>query len=148
MKTFGCGQGLLLVALQLLAMAALGSPPAAGEIPQTPISSMADYQPVPLGRLAELRDQDPKRLVIRAFDHGERPHTEGLRQESILVTDHGHQAEVLLQIVGLMDDSVLGIRYRSELEMEGDSWKFVRVGRQSICRPGRGHQEWSASPCR
>lgn len=109
---------------------------------------MAGYGPVNLARLVELRDRDPKLLVIKAFDHGDRPYSEGLRQEKILVTDHGQRAGVLLEKVGLMDDSVLGIRYLSLLELEGDLWKFVRVGMQTLCRPGRGHQQWSAGPCR
>lgn len=137
----------LLGALQLAGLALSVGFAEAVASPQASEAFLAGYLPLNGARLAELSDRDPKLLVIKAFDHGDRPYSEGIRQERILVTDHGQRAEVLMETIGLMDDSVRGVRYRSQLELKGETWRFVRAGVQIICQPGRGHQDWSAASC-
>jgi hypothetical protein len=54
---------------------------------------------------------------------------------------------VLFTRMGLPDDSVRGLRYRLEFASQGGEWGLVWAGRQAICWPGRGHEDWSAAPC-
>lgn len=57
------------------------------------------------------------------------------------------QQVVLFTRMGLADDSVLGMRYRLELIRQGEQWELTWAGQQTICRPGRGHQDWGTEPC-
>ena len=57
------------------------------------------------------------------------------------------QQVLLFTRMGLPDDSVLGMRYRLELVPRGAEWELSWVGRQFVCRPGRGHQDWGTAPC-
>ncbi|MDG2990142.1 hypothetical protein L3556_04210 [Candidatus Synechococcus calcipolaris G9] len=61
---------------------------------------------------------------------------------------------VVLSRVGLLDDSVRGIRYRVELQptsstndSETPEWQMVWAGRQYLCQPMRGSQDWSSDLC-
>jgi hypothetical protein len=133
--------------LAALPVAPLTVPPA-GALPQGIGMAMRAFSPVPLDGLAELRDRNLKLLVIRALEPGERPPVEGHRQERMVVSEQADRAEVLLEQMGLLDDSVRGIRTLAELAREGEQWKFTRLGRQWICQPGRGQAKWAAGPCR
>lgn len=85
------------------------------------------------------------------------------------------QVMVTVTATGLLDDSVAGIRYRFDIkQQEADTdqeevdtkqeevdtdqeevntnqeealWEIRRAGQQIRCHPGRGHQDWSDTPC-
>ena len=63
-----------------------------------------------------------------------------------LAVSAGEQV-VLFTRRGLPDDSVRGLRYRLEFAPQGGEWGLVWAGRQRICWPGRGHEDWSTAPC-
>ncbi len=74
---------------------------------------------------------------------------EGRRSESLSITyPTWETAVVIVEAVGLADDSVAASRYRVELERLEDHWQLVWVGTQTRCQPGRGHQDWSDQTCR
>jgi hypothetical protein len=114
----------------------------------------ADFAAIDLATLPEDVSRtgvDPDGVALAAF---------GLREG--LATDGGEGAEqtvdlyfdedttvVLITQMGLLDDSVRGMRYFVELEPvpDSDQWEMVWAGRQSICYPGRGAQDWSSDLC-
>jgi hypothetical protein len=101
--------------------------------------------------LGQLRDKDPKVLVIRAFVHRPDAFVEGLRRELISVTyvDSGRQATVVYEDSGgSLDESIASSRYVSNLQLDGGLWRLRQARLQWICREGRGHQDWSAHRCR
>ena len=48
---------------------------------------------------------------------------------------------------GLLDDSVMGIKYKIVLKKEGNVWLIQNAGKAVKCWPGRGHSNYSAEPC-
>jgi len=138
--------------LQLLvAWAVLASPitaSAAGPPPDGKAWPLSGYRPLQIDNLTSLRNPDPRLLVIRAFGHRDSAHPEGLQQERIVITYATPQALALLELIGMADDSVRSRRYSFVLALDGGSWRVVRAGSQWICQPGRGHQNWAATPCR
>ncbi|MEG4148795.1 hypothetical protein [Microcoleus sp. Pol12B5] len=57
-------------------------------------------------------------------------------------------AVIVQTVVGLADDSVVGMRNRIELRLRQNKWEIVWIGRQSKCQPNRGHQDWASGRCR
>jgi hypothetical protein len=57
------------------------------------------------------------------------------------------QVMVTVTAGGLLDDSVAGIRYRFDIELQNGQWEIQRAGQQFRCQPGRGHQDWSDDTC-
>jgi hypothetical protein len=99
--------------------------------------------------LGALRDKDPKRLVIQAFNPRPTALVEGLKREtiSVIYSDAGQATVMYENLGGSMDDSVSSFRYVSILELEGELWRLKQVKKQWICWAGRGHQDWSAQRC-
>jgi hypothetical protein len=57
------------------------------------------------------------------------------------------QVMVTVTAGGLLDDSVAGIRYRFDMQLQNGQWEIQRAGQQFRCQPGRGHQDWSDETC-
>ncbi|HUG87845.1 MAG TPA: hypothetical protein VMP42_03675 [Actinomycetota bacterium] len=55
---------------------------------------------------------------------------------------------VVLTEDGLPDDSVRAVRYTLEFRRIGARWKLESARRTQRCQQGRGHQGFSAKPCR
>lgn len=97
-----------------------------------------------------LKGSDPKAIALSLVDL---PETEGDSQKRTSVSIRkGQSAVVMLSQVGLADDSVQGIRYRLEFEPLGirdgeEEWQLVWMGRQQLCWPGRGPEEWTKKTC-
>lgn len=111
------------------------------------------YTPIALDTLSNdtpLIGTDPKSMALSVVDL---PAAEGNSQKRTSVSiKKGQSAVVMLSQVGLGDDSVQGIRYRLEFEPNGtvddeEQWQLVWVGRQQLCWPGRGPEEWTNEPC-
>jgi hypothetical protein len=101
--------------------------------------------------LDQLRDKDPKVLVIRAFVHRPDVFVEVLRRELISVryANSGRQAMVIYEDSGgSLGDSIESSRYVSNLQLEAGLWRLRQARLQWICREGQGHQDWSAQLCR
>lgn len=94
--------------------------------------------------LASLEPREAAIQLLQEFSQ----ESEGRKSEQVSVEYLTHEtAMVTVTIVGLGDDSVKGMRYRLEFQRNGEGWEMVRVGSQSQCWEGRGHQEWSAALC-
>jgi hypothetical protein len=77
----------------------------------------------------------------------QRMDSEGRRAETLMITYNDTQAEVVLTVEGLADDSVQGIRYQLEMSSTSEGWILVSVRQQQHCWPGRGHTHWSDQQC-
>lgn len=114
-------------------------------------SGRSGYQPIDLSQLnaAALSGTDPKAIALAAF--GAQEPMEGNFQQAISSTSQGNRAVVMLSQVGFPDDSVRGMRYRVELEQQPGStqpqWRIVWAGRQQLCQPDRGPQDWTTGSC-
>lgn len=111
------------------------------------------YTPIRLSTLpsdTSLTGTDPKSIALSLIDL---PETAGNSQKQTSVSiQKGQSAVVMLSNVGLADDSVQGIRYRLEFKPKGmkddeEEWQLVWMGRQKLCWPGRGPEEWTDQPC-
>lgn len=139
------------------------TPPTEAPDPEPPASETpaddedllaADFDPVDpatLPRLpgASLIGDDP--LVI-AEDILALPPEEtaegGYEQSFDIIARDDSETWVLATEEGLMDDSVQGVRYRLRFVPTAENqWELVEAGRQQICWPGRGHQDWSTDFC-
>ncbi len=131
------------------------SKPVSQEKLWAPTSAGRDnYAVVELDSLSQkninLTTSAPKATVLEAFGLVERP--EGNFQEKIEVSQlHPKQLVVILTQLNLPDDSLRGLRYKAIFAATASSaqqqWQMSWVGRQQLCRPGRGAQEWSAKLC-
>ena len=146
-KTLGrilLGSGLLMLTHSM----AIGSEAAAGKAkPMAPNHEFVDIQN---SGLANIRDKDPRMVVIRAFSSYKGGIVdEGLRREVIGLTysDSRRQANAVYTINGVASDSVGSYRYAAILVLDGELWRLTQARKQWICQQGRGHQEWSAQRC-
>jgi len=101
--------------------------------------------------LANIRDKDPKMVSIRAFSFYKGGFVEeGFGREVISLTfsDSRRQAHIIHAMHGLADDSLSSYRYVAILVLDGELWRLKQARKQWTCKPGRGHQEWSAQLCR
>jgi hypothetical protein len=105
----------------------------------------AGFEELPLPDDGKL-GADPGELARELFDV--REPMEGRYSESseLLYDSPGGQVLLFTQME-LMDDAVRGIRHRLELAPEDGAWRLVWAGRQVLCRPGRGHEDWGVEPC-
>ncbi len=123
-----------------------------GTRPEVWESDRNRYTPIRLTSLPRdtaLTGTDPKFIASSLIDL---PETEGNTQKQTSVSiKRGQSAVVMLSQVGLADDSVQGLRYRFEFEPKGmddeEEWQLVWMGRQQLCWPGRGPEEWTNQPC-
>ena len=111
------------------------------------------YTPINLDTLSSdtaLTGTDPKSIAQSLV---KLPAAEGNSQTRTAVSiQKGQSAVVMMSQVGLADDSVQGIRYRFEFEPQGvvddeEEWQLVWLGRQQLCWPGRGPEEWTNQSC-
>jgi hypothetical protein len=58
------------------------------------------------------------------------------------------KVRVVLTEDGLADDSVRAVRYALEFRRPDGRWRLESARRTQRCQPGRGHQGFSAKPCR
>jgi hypothetical protein len=57
-------------------------------------------------------------------------------------------SDVVATLKGLLDDSVSAARYTVELHRNGQQlWSVRAADWAQLCRPGRGHQDFSFRPC-
>jgi len=68
-------------------------------------------------------------------------------EEVVNLAASADEQVVLFTSMGLPDDSVRGLRYRLEFAPQGGEWGLIWAGRQRICWPGRGHEDWGTAPC-
>jgi len=61
--------------------------------------------------------------------------------------DNGH-VEVQLIHENILDDSVDDIKFLMTLKPNQDQWVVIDLKQNFRCHKGRGHQDWSAEPCR
>jgi hypothetical protein len=56
-------------------------------------------------------------------------------------------ATATVTLDGVLDDSVRSERYVLSLARDGDVWRLESAVWAQRCRPGRGHEDYSAEPC-
>jgi membrane-bound inhibitor of C-type lysozyme len=108
------------------------------------------YQSVDLKTIPpeNLRDQDPKIAVIKAFGQREAAQPEGLKSESLDISYSRFRTAVATMIVdGVADDSIQAKKYRVEMILKDNQWVITWAGIQLKCHTGRGHNDWSAQRC-
>ncbi len=66
---------------------------------------------------------------------------------SVAQAEAATEAIVTVTYSRLLDDSVEATRNTVTLRREGDVWRVARVERSVKCKPGRGHQSFSADVC-
>lgn len=81
---------------------------------------------------AEIQNEYPDLNVSQRFDNAENP------EKSIVVVEAS----------GLQDDSISVERTKFWLEYEDGQWTIVDTSKKQKCFPGRGHQYFSAEPCK
>ena len=105
----------------------------------------AGFESMPLPS-ANVSVADPLTLAQELY--GATEPVEGNYSEEVETLSSSDQQQVLLFTrMGLLDDSVRGMRHRLELEPQGGLWQLTWTGRQVTCWPGRGHQDWGTEPC-
>ena len=117
-------------------------------------NSRSGYRPVELDLAAPSRDrlvgEAPSAVVAQLFGSREALSRSGSEEIQVRYIE-SRQAVVMLTKVGLADDSVGGMRYRVELEVNATEtspqWQVVWVGQQFKCQPGRGQQAWAGDLC-
>lgn len=141
----------LILGLSLPFLAGCSRPPGASE-PQRTGSGGSDSD---LGRAAfrsiplppnGTPGAAPLEVAREVFGSAEPVEGNYVEEAESLVASEDQQVVVFTRM-GLADDSVLGMRYRLELIRQGEQWEPTWAGQQTLCRPGRGHQDWSAEPC-
>jgi hypothetical protein len=122
----------------------------------TEVPEAADFEPIDLAMLPDavsLTGADPEAIALDAFGLTEGLATDGGEgaEQTVETTIMGEEAIVVITQMGLLDDSVQGMRYRVELEAMPDTdstqWELISAGRQYVCWPGRGAQDWSSELC-
>lgn len=112
-----------------------------------------NYKPISLSQFTDrnvLIGNDPKAIALAAFGDID---SEGGSREVSVEYPQPNRAVVLITQTGVADDSVRSIRYlvelapKAEASPTGKQWEIVWAGNQFICRPGRGHQDWSMELC-
>lgn len=122
--------------------------------------SREDYDEVNLADLppeVSLVGVDPAAVAAAVFMPPVSPEEaqEVVPVDTVTVTTLSNERVLVLQSrVGLLDDSVRGIRYRVEFlpvagsdGSETSEWQMVWAGRQYLCQPRRGSQDWSSKLC-
>jgi len=115
--------------------------------PMAPNYEIVDLQK---SGLANIREKDPKMVSIQAFSYYKGGFVEeGFGREVISLTfsDSRRQANAIHATYGVASDSVSSYRYVAILVLDGELWRLKQARKQWTCKPGRGHQEWSAQLC-
>ncbi|MEG4841604.1 hypothetical protein [Microcoleus sp. B9-D4] len=88
----------------------------------------------------------PKDIAAKLFIFGEE--SEGRKSEQISVEYPTRETAVIVHtVIGLADDSLGAMRDRIEFSIRQNKWEIVWLGRQSKCKPNRGHQDWASGLC-
>ncbi|NJK42070.1 MAG: hypothetical protein HC934_13455 [Acaryochloridaceae cyanobacterium SU_2_1] len=118
------------------------------------------YESLDLNRFPaqDIVGEDPKTIALQIFALPEL--SEDNFQEQVKVSiDNDQTAIVVLTRIGLADDSVRGLKYLLELAPTGIPiqppgtlapqrlWKVTWIGRQQLCQPNRGSQDWTRATC-
>jgi hypothetical protein len=145
--TWSLSTGLLLVAIAACNPTVQEPPATAPDAPpEMTLGDRAAYEELPLPEGAALVGDDPEQIALNIF--GSTEPGEGNFAETVDTLEQSDtQAIVILTQTGLPDDSVEGLRYWLEFAPEGNQWRLDWAGRQSRCRPNRGHQDWAAELC-
>ncbi|MEG4861104.1 hypothetical protein QUB75_27595 [Microcoleus sp. K1-B6] len=89
---------------------------------------------------------NPKDIAVKLFSSDEE--SEGRKSDQILVEYPTRETAVIVHtVIGLADDSVGAMRHRIEFSIRPNKWEIVWIGRQSKCKPNRGHQNWASGRC-
>jgi hypothetical protein len=117
------------------------------EEPVAPVDSgRHGYTALELPMQMSIAGSDPQAIARNIY--GTTEPVKGNFQETVdLVTEDATAPVVVVTQTGLSDDSVYGVRYRLEFIADNDQWRITWIGRQLQCQPGRGHQEWTPTPC-
>jgi hypothetical protein len=140
--------------LAVLALAACGGsdvevdlvwagPPEAGEAGGVSVNGFASFQ----GSVDEPWERSPalaageflrldERTAARTTIDARAESGEGTAPQTVVVT-----------LDGLADDSVRAERWTLGFEPEGEIYVLTAALRELRCRPGRGHDDFSAAPC-
>jgi hypothetical protein len=124
-----------LLLLSLAFLTACSSDPSSGnesERPPDTISTLVGKSPTELA-LARINANGTQAARVSTVAHSS---PEGRGPTTVTVMQEG-----------LADDSVAAVRTLLRYEPKGDGWRFVSLRRTQKCRPGRGHQEFSAADC-
>lgn len=62
--------------------------------------------------------------------------------------ENPNEVRVTLTEDGLPDDSIRAVRYVLDFRRSGRKWRLESARRTQRCQPRRGHQRFSARPCR
>ena len=115
-----------------------------------PVSTERDqYRQLDLQSLEDptlLTGKSPMAIALSIFGFQELG--EGNFQQKIKIKRLGdNQRRIYLIQQNVPDDSVRNLRYLLEFDRQNDQWQLVWAGRQQICWPGRGSQEYSKEIC-
>ena len=90
--------------------------------------------------------KNPMAIALSIF--GFQEPTEGNFQQKVKIKRLGDdQKRIYLTQENLPDDSVRNLRYLLDFKRQNDQWQLVWAGRQQMCWPGRGSQEYSKEVC-
>ncbi len=93
-----------------------------------------------------LTGTNPSEVALAVF--GFKDAVEGnFKEELTAKTNNPAQVIITLTQMGLPDDSTRGIRYRLEFIPKDNQWQLAWAGRQQMCQPGRGSQDWTTEQC-
>ena len=108
-----------------------------------------NYIPVELEKIPAdipLTGANPREVALAVF--GFKDVVEDNFQEELTTnTKNPDQVIITLTQNGLPDDSIRAIRYRLEFIPKDNQWQLIWAGRQQMCQPGRGSQEWTNEQC-
>jgi len=91
-------------------------------------------------------EQTPVTVVAEMLrlDSSENPNVSVVSEAPFEAAD---EANVTVTHSRLLDDSVEAIRNDVRLQRDGDVWRVEEVATSLACKPGRGHQGFSADEC-
>ncbi len=76
---------------------------------------------------------------------------EGLKQTIVRNNDSPESSditEIIITNKGLLDDSVMGVKYELSLKRTNNVWLIESAARAVKCWQGRGHSDYSPEPCK
>ena len=82
-----------------------------------------------------VRPKDPRALITTVRARASR-------------LENPNEVRVSLTEDRLPDDSIRAVRYEFEFRRSGRQWRLESARRTQRCQPRRGHQGFSARPCR
>ncbi|MDB9315964.1 hypothetical protein PN462_22825 [Spirulina sp. CS-785/01] len=112
-------------------------------------SERSDYKPISLDRVENTynltEETQPQDFALQLMEQNLNQSREGRQSETYKIEyPEAGKAVITVEIVGLADDSVRGMRDRYVMEYN-QTWELVWAGSQFTCY--RGHQDWSAELC-